>query len=539
MCKGKPFFLFVFLTFILFSCADNEDKEYSLTLFATNDVHGSFFTEPYVEGRKSQKSLSNVSYIVNEERKSVKNVMLIDVGDILQGNSSMYYYNYIDNSKKKHLFTRVAEYMKYDALVLGNHDLETGHAVFDRINNELKIPYLAANVFYEGTDKNYFKPYAIIKKNGIKVAVIGMTNPNLIKWISYDLRAGMQFEPIYPLVDSLVRKIKEKENPDITLLAIHAGIGKEGDYDVENPALYVASKVKGIDAVLAAHDHRRFVGYVYNGMDSVLVIEGGAMSRSISKVVIKYKKQSGIISEKTIKGSVIDIDKSITDTKYDDTFSSDFKAVKDFSSAKIGYVTKDIVFSDALNGMSDYINIVQKIKLFSSGADVSITAPLLSEGVIKKGDLIFMNLFDLYRFENQLYVLKMKGSELKRYLEASYKYWIEGKGPIFNYDSAAGIIYEVSLSAEDGHRIRIKSMADGSAFDENKYYSVAVTSYRVNGGGDLLIKAGIGKDEIANRIVHKYNDIRDMLYDYIIENKVIDPDIIAKDEKLGYWNFVK
>lgn len=537
MNKRFLIFLFSFYVLALSSCAD---RVYTVNIYATNDVHGSFFSAPYTDGGQYQLSLSNVSsYIKSCREEGNQNVVLLDVGDNLQGDNAAYYFNYVDTARTKHFLSRAMEFMKYDAVVLGNHDIETGHLVYDRIDREMTVPYLAANAVDSRTGKAYFQPYAVINRRGVKLAVIGMENPNIHKWLAPGLWTGIEFKPIYEMLDSLVNVVRVEENPDLIVLAIHAGIGSEDEYSLENPALYIAKRVKGIDAVFAAHDHKYYVSKVFNGQDSITVIEAGSKCNSVSNVNISFKKRKGVAYDKKITASLIDMADVPSDPEYDSFFSEDFNKVKAFTNVKIGYLTKDIIFNESMYGMSDYLNIIHLAQLSASGTDISISAPLSTHGTIEKGDIIYKDLFDFYRFENQLYVLNMTGSEIKDYLEASYDSWVQGRGPSFNYDSAAGINYTVSRSAKYGNRVKILSMAGGKPFYPGKIYTVAMTSYRASGAGDLLSAANIKNEDLDTRIIKRYPEIRELLYQYILQIGTLDPDLLSKDAKLGRWNFVK
>ncbi len=84
----------------------------------------------------------------------------------------------------------------------------------------------------------------------------------------------------------------------------------------------------------------------------------------------------------------------------------------------------------------------------------------------------------------------------------------------FNFDSAAGILYEVDITQNKGNRINILSMSDGSGFSMESVYKVALSSYRANGGGNLLVEgAGIPKDMLEDRKVSIFPDMRQLLYD--------------------------
>lgn len=112
-------------------------KEHTLHVITTGDVHGSWFDRSYVDGSVPY-SLMHVNHYVDSLRSAVgsENVLLLDAGDCLQGNNASYYYNYVATDGG-HLFPRLVDYMGYDAIVVGNHDVETGHPVYDKVYAEL------------------------------------------------------------------------------------------------------------------------------------------------------------------------------------------------------------------------------------------------------------------------------------------------------------------------------------------------------------------------------------------------------------------
>ena len=89
-----------------------------------------------------------------------------------------------------------------------------------------------------------------------------------------------------------------------------------------------------------------------------------------------------------------------------------------------------------------------------------------------------------------------------------------------------------------GSRVKIASMADGSPFDVTADYKVAMTSYRASGGGGLMKETGIDTDRIDDRVVERYPEIRNILYDYLMENGSIDPEVIGDQTVIGKWSFV-
>lgn len=552
------FLLLIGITFIIHSCDSNRlaDGTYQITIFSTNDIHGKFFPFDYVDSMPIRYSLSAASVIINNMREETgkERVVLIDNGDHLQGDNSVYYYNFVDTTSK-HIFSEIVSWLDYDAVIVGNHDIEAGHPVYDRLFKQDGVPYIAANIINLKKGLPYFKPYKIIEKNGLRIAVIGMTNPNIKKWLSEDLWSGMEFEEILPSLQNWVDKVIKDEKPHLVIAAIHAGLGEEGVYEVENPARYVAANTKGIDIIFAAHDHKTTSEKVFNGKDSVLLMEGGGRVAFLSEADVSIVVSRGQITKKEIQGNLISLQDVMPDENFLNHFKSFYDSVTSFTNRKIGSLLNRIDSKDAFKGPSAYIDMIHNIQLENSGADISFAAPLTLNVTIEPKELNFQDMFNIYPFENQLYVITMTGNEIKNYLEYSYSKWINkipsesghllkinlnGRGergkfqnPYFNFDSAAGIIYEVSTVKDYGERITIKSMANGDDFIPEKKYLVALSSYRANGGGDILLNGSkLTKDVVEKRVVKKLGDIREILYEQIKRDGFI------KAVPLNHWKFV-
>lgn len=543
----------------LLICCQRRDGIYTLDIYATNDLHGKYFDSLYSDNKANRTSLANVSAYMKQERasKGENNVILADIGDMLQGDNAAYYANFIDTNRNegKHLFVRIAEDLKYDFLVMGNHDIETGHPVYDRVKDELEIPLLAANAVDKRSGKAYFQEYVILNRGGLRLAIIGMTNANIRSWLDEELWSGMDFMELPALADSLVGVVRKRENPDIVALAIHAGIGEQDVYDLENPAKYLAANVKGIDFILAAHDHRSYCGKVFNGEDSVLVIESGSRAAGLSNISIKAEFRNGRLLSKEISGKVIPMADIPKDEEYLADYRAYFNKVKEFSNRKVGTLPKEIYTCDAYFGPSDYMSLIHSIQLICSGADISLAAPLTQNGYIKAGDFNYQDLFTIYPFENQLFVVELSGMQIKNYLERSYDNWIATmhssgdhimnirydekmsrytfRNFPYNFDSAANIEYEVDVTKPYGERINIKSFTDGKEFAYDTLYRVAMSSYRASGGGDLLVTgAAIPAEELKGIVKAKLADIRSLIYDLYRYNE--NPEI----KSMNNWKFI-
>ncbi len=540
-----------------------KDGIYELQVLSTNDVHSTWFDSTYVGGGV-KKSLYAMNHYIDSVRNvyGFDNVALIDAGDCLQGDNAAYYFNYVD-TLSPHLFPRLMGYMKYDAIAVGNHDIETGHPVYDRVTKDLEsygAPFLAANAIRTDNGKAYFPEYKIFTKAGLRIAVIGYTNANIKAWLTEELWSGMDFELIMNQVQADVDRVRAKEKPDVMIVAMHSGCG-HGDGKIrENEALDVFNSVRGVDFLVCGHDHRPNV----ITRDSTALLNSGSHSRFVAHGTLKMEVKDGAVVSKTFATELIKVKAENADTVMRAHFQKDYEAVKAFTVTPVGVLNTELRTRDSYKGMSDYINLIHTVSLGCSPAEISFAAPLTYNGTVKQGVLLYNDLFTIYPFENQLFVVTMSGQEIKNYLEKSYDQWINTiSGPgdhilkiqnyddprtqqkgwsfigrSYNFDSAAGINYTVDVTKPFGERIDITTLASGAEFDLAKTYNVAMTSYRASGGGNLLREgAGIDTEHIGDRTVARYPEIREIIYQYLQKNGSIDPEVIGNPAVIGKWRF--
>jgi len=534
-----------------------------LTIIFTTDIHGNYFPYDFRHERWGKGSLQRVhGFVAQQCKHNPVGTILIDGGDIIQGEPTSYFFNYLDEGKR-HRVADMMNFIGYDVGVIGNHDIETGHDVFDSFVNDCNFPILGANAIDVETGLPYFEPYTIIKRSGIKIAVIGFVTPAIPHWIPRSVWKDMRFEDIKESAKKWIAHVKEVEEPDFIVGLFHSGMD-EGidtpDYK-ENATRETASSVDGFDLILYGHDHASNMEEIETPSGrNVLCVNPGCYANSVAEVNLEFSMNAaGEVTghECSCQLHYIGTLNNLHANEFKKMFYHDFKKVRDFSSEKIGRFEAGVDVSDAYFGSSSYIDLIQELQMHISGADISFAAPLFFTASIEAGDVKVSNLFDLYRFEDHLYILGLKGSEIKNYLEMSYAAWVNQMtneddnmlliGPmknnpnrvgfknfIFNFDSAAGICYEVDVRKPEGEKVNIISMDDGSPFEMDKMYKVAMTAYRSNGGGELLTKgAGLTKEEIESRILtYTTMDIRHYLMHYIKEKTVIEP------HPKMHWRFI-
>lgn len=539
-----------------------KDRIVKIKVVHTTDVHGNCFPYNFITHSQWKGSMARVASFVKQERKKYgKNLILLDNGDMLQGQPSAYYFNFI-NTTDPHLFASVLNYLNYDAANIGNHDVETGHAVYDRWISECNCPIIGANTIEKSTGKPYLPPYKIINRDGVKVAILGMITPAIPAWLAENLWEGLLFEDMVKTASKWIPYIQENEKPDLIIGLFHAGqdIKRSVEGFAENASLEVAKGVPGFDIVLFGHDHQLEYKLVQNSAHkNVVMANAGANGIAASNIEISFTLRDGKVIDKSIIGGLEDINKYAPDADFISHFQKQFDEVNSFVSEKIGVITKTISTRDAYFGSSAFVDLIHQIQLETSGAEISFAAPLSFDATIKQGDILMSDMFNLMKYENMLYVMSLTGREIKDFLEYSYYIWTnqmssasdhmlwlkesknEGdenravfQNESFNFDSAAGIIYTVDLTKPRGEKVNIVSMADGSEFSFDRSYKVAINSYRGNGGGGhLTAGAQIDKDELKNRIISATDkDLRFYMLEYIRAKGTIDP------KPLNNWKFI-
>lgn len=553
--------LLVSLAFVgLMAMAQTSQRTIDLRILHTSDVHSHVFD-----------GLSAIERYADLLRAEMPGrVVLTDGGDVLQGHPTAYYYNFIDTTSV-HFIAEAMNHVRYDVAAIGNHDIETGHRVYDRWIADCQFPIVGANVIDEATDRPWLKPYVVVEREGIRMAFLGMLTPAIPNWLPRNLWTGLRFEEMVSCARRWVPYIQEHERPDLLIGLFHSGWDdgygiRTPDY-VENASRLVAEQVPGFDLVLYGHDHQRRVQRVVNSLgDSVLCCGPTSTGATLCDVSVRLLVADGHVVHKDINAELVSLrdSKSKTssltamppaDPAY---FPQQYAAIQAFMNQQIGTFDTAVHESEAFFGSSAFIDLIHELQFeVAPQAQISLAAPLSFDAVIGPGPVTMADMFALYKYENLLYTMRLTGREVLGHLEMSYDLWCNTmqsaddhimlldynldnerrqglKNLAFNFDSAAGIRYTVDVTKPNGHKVHIESMADGTPFSPDSVYLVAVNSYRGNGGGELLTRgAGIPQSELASRIVSSTDhDLRYHLMQLIRKRGHVSP------KALNQWRFV-
>lgn len=529
-------------------------QKVSIKIITTTDAHASYFPADPNNQRANRGSFAHLKTFLDIHQQNQENIILLDNGDMLQGHPAGYYFNF-SASRPNHFAAEVMNDLGFDAATVGNHDIETGPEVYNRIREEFNFPYLAANILHLKTGDPYFTPYTMIEKQGVKIAVLGLITPSVPNWLPRKLWEGLEFTPMLPTARKWVKHIQETENPDAIIGLFHSGLGEDLPYsdtvNPENAALYIAKHVPGFHIIFNGHDHRQRNMKVINSQGKeVYILAADPHLRSVAVASIEFARHKS--NERYHIEQINAEIESITDLTPSkmlmEKYKNEKKDVDLFMQKPLGKLENEISSKESFFGNSAFTDFVHEIQLKLTDSDVSFAAPLSFNATLDADTLTMTDLFILYPFENYLYTMELSGKEILDYLEYSYGLWMNTmkdsddhmlffqntskndkstrrlQNPSYNFDSAAGIDYVVDLTKKPGERITIKNMIDGTAFQLNKKYSVAINSYRGSGGGNHLTQgAGINHSMLESRIRWvSEKDLRSHIAEYLLQQETLE-----------------
>ena len=563
------------------------DEVVDFEFLVTSDIHGQIYATDYtVDQSKSgtyDRGLTRVSTYISEQRAVYgENLYVADLGDTIQGTPLTYYYAFqkpeVDDPAVKAFRT-----IGYDMWVVGNHEFNYGMTILQRLlkyatsastETEKQMDVCMANYLDAKSNSdeskdwatwNGYAPYVIKDFNGVKVAIIGLGNPNIAKWDVPANWEGIYFADILETYKHYEAEMVEKA--DMIVVMTHCGLGSEMDNKWDSLTRLI-QETDTIDFAFSGHEHGSKVNNVTNkaGKD-VPVLQPYTKSRAVAQVAVSYNKTTG---EAAVTPTVKRLEKYAVDEElaallkpYEDTVWNEYMMIKigeataDFSAANLG--TAPSAFMDLINtvqiwGAYDNTGLnTPEDKTDDTPAQLSISAPLTvgdNPNIIPEGNIYLGDMFKLYRFENWFYQITMSGEEVHQWLEfAATKIRVDGEGKPYvtsgdltYYDViyGDGFSYVIDYKAEAGSRV-VSMTYNGVEVLPDDTFTVVVNNYRYNGGGNYVKYLNEhGCEFVANdpeRIIYSTQfdmiggedngQARTLLMDYIKKEGKITPTITS------------
>ncbi len=205
----------------------NADTTYKLTVLHTNDHHGRFWQNKHGEyGMAARKTL--IDDLRDEIQAEGGSVLLLSGGDINTGVPES------DLQDAEPDFKGMSK-IGYDAMALGNHEFDNPLDVLFKQQDWANFPMLSANIYDKKTGKRLFQPYSMFNKQGIKIAVIGLTTEDTAKLGNPEFIGQVDFRDPKAEAKELIAELKKTENPDLIFAVTHMGHYENGNRGINAP----------------------------------------------------------------------------------------------------------------------------------------------------------------------------------------------------------------------------------------------------------------------------------------------------------------
>lgn len=526
---------------------EGETENADTTDFAflvTSDLHGQIYatdyTQPYEKSGKYGFGLTRIATYVKQMREKYgNNLYVADMGDTIQGTPLTWYNAFFNKKANGDPAIKAFRTIGYDMWVVGNHEFNYGLEILNRqldyatsasSGSEKQMTVCVANYLdansNNDTSKSWntwksYAPYVIKEFDGVKVAIIGLGNPNIHKWDPTN-HEGIYFAGIYETYKHYEAEMKK--NADMIVVLAHDGIGSEATSGAIDSVRYLVENTNTIDFVFSGHEHGHgatpdnkylFAPNMIENQDKkeIPVLQPYTKAKAIAQVKVSYNKTT---KEATLDAQVLDlsgknapaVDADLEgilkpyETEVWEKYMNVVigKANGDYSAANLG--TAPSAFMDLINQVQIWGTYDKTGKPKKEGADkpaqLSISAPLTAgdnANLIPAGEIHQGDMFGLYRFENWFYQVKMTGKQIRTWLEFSATHISvddEGKpyvtnGDLTYYDIVYGdgFSYAIDVARPEGSRVTSMTYNGKEVTDEQEF-TVVMNNYRFGGGGNYV-----------------------------------------------------
>ena len=522
--------LITMLTLVLVARSFVPDRV-QITILGTTDLHGNINPIDYYTNKPDNRGLAKVATLIKRIRREQPNVVLIDSGDTIQG-SPLESFHGRKNNQPPDPMMLVMNSLRYDAMTVGNHEYNFGLKVLEKARAEANFPWLSANTYDIAKGQPHYKPYVMKEVAGVRIGIIGLTTPGVPNWDNPPNYAGLEFHEPVGEARKWVAVVREKEQADVVVVAMHMGLGEDlstgeanpGQVAHENEAISIAKEVPGIDVIFMGHTHRDVPSLYING---VLLAQANHWGRHLARADLYLQRtESGWrVYAKAARTLPIDdhVEPDAEVTKLVEPYDHETQS---WLAKVIGQSPEELTARDARFRDTAILDLIQKVQLEAGKADVSMVANFNPQARIAKGPVSVRDIAGLYVYENTLAVLEVTGQQLKDALEHSAKYFkayvpgksasdlVDDKIPAYNFDIAEGVTYELNISKPIGQRIQNLRFR-GQPLAPDKKLRLATNNYRVNGGGGYTMYKN------APVVYRSSEEIRELIIDWLEKNRTV------------------
>lgn len=467
--------------------------EINLTILHVNDTHGHII--PYLDKSiDSEHQVSGAEYLAKmvevERAANPDGTILLSAGDMFQGTP-------ISNLFHGKPVIEIMNFLHYDAMALGNHEFDWGQDVLHTIVSSASFPVVSANIHERGG--GYIpgvKPYVILERKGVQIAVIGLTTPETRYGTKAENIAGLTFEDPAKVLPSLIKQVRAR-GASLVIVLSHDGLDSDR---------LLAREVRGIDIVVGGHSHTAIKDPVVES--GTVIVQAGSNGIYLGVLHVSFDKQAGKMLGFTQKdelklvspGPQMDPAVAKIIDKYDSQVRTEFSKVIGTASADL---TRDRSRESSLG------DLIADAMREGSGAQIAFQNAGGIRTDIPQGPITLETLFTVLPFDDDLVTMDLTGEKIMELLEktASAENLLQVSGMRIVYD----------FSKPSGAAVATAEVA-GNPMEPSKTYKVVTNDFLATAGGMFnVFKQGsnitIGPSQ------------RDVVTDYIRKNSPIGPKV--------------
>ncbi len=429
--------------------------------------------------------------------------------------------------------------LQLDVSGVGNHEFDEGVAELLRMQNGgchpvdgcqdgdpfagAFFPYLAANVFYAGTDETILPAYEIRKVRGVKIAFIGLTLEGTPTIVTPSAVAGLEFRPEVATVNALVGKLEDQGVRSFVVLVHQGGSQRPpspGPFtSLPNPDGYtdvnrcinfngpeITSIAQGLDprikVVVSAHTHQPYVCTIAGK----LVTSASSFGRVITDIDLRVDHQSKEIVSAEATNHIVtqDVPKDPAETAILEKYT---ELAAPLANQVIGEITEDIpsgrdtpsgtndageqpmgdVIADAMLEATTPTDFGGAVAAFMNAGGVR--AGLLYDqisGGEQPGEVTYAEAFTVQPFGNTLVVKTCTGQQLYDVLNQQFNNPSAGSNRIML--PSANVDYHWTTVGGPHIVDGTLSFDDGATFVEKAAsYHVALNNFTADGGDGFTV----------------------------------------------------
>lgn len=467
-------------------------REWPLTILYTTDLHGHLLGVPTKKEPRGTGGLLRCATLIEQVRVHEKNVLLLDAGDTFQGSAE----SWLTGGR---CVLRAMELLHYDAWCLGNHDFDWGTPTLTNLIARTELNVLTGNITPPLPN---VRPYLIKDMRGIRVAIIGLTNPFIPKWTQAQLLGDHQFpQPIDTL--SRLLPVIRAEQPDVLLLLIHEGYRPAGD-DGANEIHAIAKRFPEIDVILGGHLHETLTAPAGLGL---LYLEAGCHGGAVGRVDLQVDTDKHKVLHRS--ATMLIASNAIPEApELRRHLARDLARAEKHLAEPVGSAALAISSSGPVRGQSPLQQLLCAA-IAEKAQAAMVLHGTLSEAGLAAGPLSMRDIWRIVPYENRIGVAQLTAQELRAILEENSNQSGD------HFLGVWGLAYDLHPNAAPGQRVQNLRLADGTKLHGRKRYSVAMNSHTLASGGGRFPTLPRIMAEPHTRFTLTTNDTRAAVAAYI------------------------